>query len=551
MAGTRELALRLALRRDRMMLPAWVLGLGLAALAVASSYVGLYKTEASRAEVVRTLGSTPATLALYGRIYADSVGGLVGWRLGGIALALAGLMTILLVTRHTRAEEETGRAELVGAGAVGHGATLAAALIVATIASLGVGVLVTLAILASGLGLGGALALGAMYAAIGLVFGAVAAVTAQVTESARAANGLAIAVLGASYALRASATPARTGSPPRPLGWAQAMRPFAGERWWLLGPLLALAAALVFAATRLAARRDVGTGILPQRPGPARGALRTPAELAWRLQRGALLGWASGYAILGAAFGAIANDIGNVIGDSADVRDALDQTRRHPHAVRRLPRRDPADHGAGRRRVGDPGDPAPPRRGEPGRAEPLLATAVSRAAGPSATRRAPCRHARADAAAGACAGLADALQTGHAGDFPRVLANAALQAPAAWVLGAVALALFGALPRATTAAWGALALCLALAELGPIIDLPQGLMDLSPFVHAPTSAPPASPPSPSPRSPPAPPPASPPSATATSKPKRNLKGPFRDDVRKGDRPPLPAANLAKVVSRLR
>src|SRR3954468_1830027 len=158
MAGTREL-LRLALRRDRIMLPAWIVALGLAALAVASSYVGLYKTEASRAEVVRTLGSTPATLALYGRIYADSVGGLVGWRLGGIALALAGLMTILLVTRHTRAEEETGRAELIGAAAVGRNAPLAAALLAAALASAAVGFVVVLALVATGLGATGALAL--------------------------------------------------------------------------------------------------------------------------------------------------------------------------------------------------------------------------------------------------------------------------------------------------------------------------------------------------------------------------------------------------------
>src|SRR3954453_7499600 len=102
MAGTREL-LRLALRRDRVMIPAWVLGLAAAVLVTASSYVSLYATEASRREVFTTLGRTPATLALYGRIYGDSIGGPVGWRLGGTALALAGLMSILLVPRHTRA----------------------------------------------------------------------------------------------------------------------------------------------------------------------------------------------------------------------------------------------------------------------------------------------------------------------------------------------------------------------------------------------------------------------------------------------------------------
>src|SRR3954471_9985480 len=169
MAGTREL-LRLAPRRDRVMIPAWVLGLAAAVLLTASSYVSLYATEASRREVVRTLGTTPATLALYGRIYADSGGGLVGGRLGGIALALAGLMSILLVTRHTRAEEETGRAELVGAGAVGRNAPLAAALITTALASVALGVLVAVAVLATGLEASGALALGAIYTAIGLVF---------------------------------------------------------------------------------------------------------------------------------------------------------------------------------------------------------------------------------------------------------------------------------------------------------------------------------------------------------------------------------------------
>src|SRR5690349_17090204 len=147
MTGTRIL-LGLGLRRDRIMIPAWVLGLAAAVLLTATSYSNLYATEASRREVVRTLGTTPATLALYGRIYADSVGGLVGWRLGGIALALAGLMSILIVTRHTRAEEETGRAELVGAGVVSRHAGLAAALLTAGTASVVLGVLVELAVFA-------------------------------------------------------------------------------------------------------------------------------------------------------------------------------------------------------------------------------------------------------------------------------------------------------------------------------------------------------------------------------------------------------------------
>jgi ABC-2 type transport system permease protein len=482
-----RLLLRLALRRDRVMIPAWVLGLGGAVLLTSSSYAELYADEASRREVVATLGSTPATLALYGRIYADSVGGLVAWRLGGIALALAGLMSILIVVRHTRAEEETGRAELVGAGVVGRHAPLAAALLAAALASVALGVVVVLGVLGAGLAFTGALALGTGFAAVGLVFGAVAAVTAQAVESARAASGLAIGVLGAAFALRAigDAGPHALAWL-SPLGWAQAMRAFADERWWLLAALLGLAAVLVAGAVRLSARRDLGAGILPPRPGPVRGRLGTPLALAWRLQRGALAGWAFGFAVLGAAFGSIAQDIGDVIGDSADVRDAL---VRLGGAESLVDAYIAATFGlmaliAAAFAVGS----VLRLRGEEttGRAEPLLAGATSR------TRWALSHTAVALGGtcvlmllAGAYAGLAHAAQTGDAGQLPRLLAAAVAQVPAAWVLAGFALAVLGLLPRATLAAWAALALCLALAELGPVVELSQAVIDLSPFAHSP------------------------------------------------------------------
>jgi ABC-2 type transport system permease protein len=479
--------LRLALRRDRVMIPAWVGGLGLAVLVTASSYVDLYATESSRRDVVQTLGRTPATLALYGRIYTDSVGGLVAWRLGGIALALAGLMAILLVTRHTRAEEETGRAELVGSGAVGRHAPLAAALITAAIASVALGVIVTLAVVSTGLAADGALALGLVYTVTALAFAGIAAVTAQLTESARAANGLAVAVLGASFAIRAIGDAGSHWlSWLSPLGWGQAVRAYADERWWLLlGPAV-LAVGAVALAVRLKADRDIAAGVLPPRPGPARGALTRPAQLAWRLQRGAFFGWAAGFAILGAAFGSIANDIGDVIGDSPEVREALQKLGGQSSLVDAylsatlqilaLVAAAYTIQATLRLRAEETS----------GRAEPLLATATSRTSWALS-------HALIALGGtiglmlvtGVAAGIGHAAQTGDASEFFRVLGIALLQAPAAWVLGALTLLLFGALPRAVAAAWGALALCLALGQLGPVADLPQSLVDASPFAHGP------------------------------------------------------------------
>ena len=315
------------------------------------------------------------------------------------------------------------------------------------------------------------------------MFAGVAAVTAQVADTARGANGLAVAVLGASFALRAigDAGP-HWLSWLSPLGWGQQVRALAENRWPVLLLLLAAAAALIAAALALFARRDLGAGIIPPRPGPARGAPR----LAWRLQRGALLGWAAGFAILGAAFGSIAQDIGDVIGDSADVKDALqklggqaslvDAYLAATFQILALIAAAYAIQATLRLRAEETS----------GRAEPLLATALSR------TRWA-LSHATIAfggtalllAAAGLAAGVGHAAQTGDAGQIPRLLGAALLQAPAAWVLAGLTLALFGAFPRGTAAAWAALAVALALVELGPLADLPQALVDISPFAHSP------------------------------------------------------------------
>jgi len=251
--------------------------------------------------------------------------------------------------------------------------------------------------------------------------------------------------------------------------------------------LAALAAALVFASVRLAARRDLGAGLLPPRLGPARGALGTPLALAWRLQRGALAGWAAAFAILGAAFGSIAQDIGDVIGDSPEVRDALRRLGGEQNLV--------DAYLASTLQIlaliaaGYAVQATLRLRGEEtsGRAEPLLATAVSRtrwALGHAAVALAG--TAAILGVAGLAAGAGHALQTGDAAEFPRVLAAALAQVPAAWVLAGLALALFGLAPRAAgTASWAALAACLALAELGPVLELSQSVTDLSPFAVSP------------------------------------------------------------------
>jgi ABC-2 type transport system permease protein len=57
--------------------------------------------------------------------------------------------------------------------------------------------------------------------------------------------------------------------------------------------------------------------------------------------------------------------------------------------------------------------------------------------------------------------------------------------PAVWVIGGLAVALYGLLPRAAMAAWAVAGAVLLIGWVGPALDAPQAVLDLSPFGHLP------------------------------------------------------------------
>lgn len=492
--GTPALA-RIALRRDRLVLPLTVLAIVLSVVATATSIADLYPTAASRASFGADIESNAGLRALYGRAFDTSTtGGLVAWRMTAFGAVIVGLMSLLLVIRHTRAEEETGRLELVGAGVVGRAGPLAAALIVVCLADLALGLLLALGLVAEGEPAAGSLALGLAIASAGWVSAAVAAIAAQLTESARLARGLAAGVLGAGFMLRAVGDAADANGPrwltwASPIGWAEQVRPFAGERWWPIA--LALLATLLLAAVAFAlrARRDLGAGLLPQRPGPAHAAtgLRSPLALAWRLQRGALLGWTIGFALAGAAFCGIAESVASLVDDNKQLADIFAELGGQQAVVDSYLASMIGFFGivAAAYAV----QAALRLRGEEAaqRVEPLLATGASRvrwALGHTAIALAGTVVVL--LATGLAGGVAYGLAVGDlGGQLGRLVEAALAQVPAAWIAAAIAVALFGLLPRRTTAAWAAVVLFLLIGQLGPLLQLGDWAMDLSPFTHVP------------------------------------------------------------------
>lgn len=482
LAGTGAL-LRLALRRDRVMMPVWIIVVAGMVLAMPGSLEKTYGTAAERADAMRSMNANSSMRALYSPVFGDSVGALSAWRIGVYAAILAAVMSLIIVVRHTRDEEETGRQEMLSAAMVGRRAPLTAALLAAFTANAAVGLLVAGGM--AGQGSAGALALGLGVAGTGMLFATMAAILAQLTESARLAKGLTAGVLGAAYMLKAAGDAGSERGESvltwlSPLGWTQNLRAYAGERWWVL---LLTAGAIVAqgaVAYRLAGRRDVGMSFLPSRPGPAKGAIGTAGGLAWRLQRGSVLGWTLGYLLAGVVFGGMVEGAADIVGDNAGTREIIE-------------------------RMG----------GQSGLTDAFLATMIGllgmvaslyvvacvlRLHGEETSQRAE------PVLAGAVGRLRWAgghlviafggavllmlvggfgLFLGHGRDLGPILGACLVQVAAVWAVGGLAVLLVGAFPRAAVGAWGAAGLCLAIGWIGPALDLPQAALDASPFGHLP------------------------------------------------------------------
>ena len=168
--------------------------------ASAAATATLYESTADRVDAARAINDNPAVVALYGPILdVHSLGELAMTKMTVLYAVILALMFVVVVRRHTRGEEESGHAELLGGTAIGRDALLAAALVEGVALAFGVGALVAVADIAGGLPVAGSLGFGAIWAGTGLVAVALTALCCQLAASSRTCFGIAGAALAGLY----------------------------------------------------------------------------------------------------------------------------------------------------------------------------------------------------------------------------------------------------------------------------------------------------------------------------------------------------------------
>lgn len=491
LTGLRRLV-RLILRRDRLRLTLWIVAIPGLVVAQAVGVQEVYPDQKAIDNYVELFGDNPALIAFAGPGYGfedPNIGVVLVNEIQVWGCLLTALMSMFLINRHTRAEEDSERAELVRSSVVGRHAPTAAAVAVIALLNIVVGVLCAIGVMALGFPALGSIALAGSLTAVGLIFAGVTAVAAQIASGGRMTLGFAGTVLGAAFVIRAAGDISDNGlSWLSPIGWAQAVRAYADERWWTLALCAAVALALVVAAFWLSTQRDLGSGLRPLRAGPPMAVrwIRRPIGLAFRLQSGSLAGWSIGMFLIGGIFGSLGEDVDQLVEENPAMADFFlrlegvsltDSFLATSLTMLALI--------AGGFAVSSA---LQPRAEEgAGRVESILAGPVGRPRWAAAHLLIACAGtAVVIAAAGLGLGIAYAVVSGDAGQAPRLLGASLVTVPGVLVLVGLATLLFGFAPRAAQATWAALALMFVVGYFSDLLQLPGWVRDLSPLEHLPS-----------------------------------------------------------------
>ncbi|MEX0934356.1 MAG: hypothetical protein WDZ42_00990 [Candidatus Saccharimonadales bacterium] len=333
--GTGRL-IQLALRRDRVKL---LVSLGSFAILIPLMMAGvkeIFPSSQERIQGIAFLTANPV-IRLFGLPTGDGLGHLLMLRSFTMIAIIAGLISTFLVIRHTRQNEEVGRSELVRSGIVGRHSALVSALILAVAVNVLIAALVTIGLLTGGedLSTHGSVAMGAGVGLVGIAFAGLAAVCAQVMQTSKGANNLAAASVAGSFlvsglgSLLGQIKSSGVAVEPTwliwasPFGWAQMIKPFADNNWWMLLVFAVFFLLCLIVAWMLASRRDDGQGVLNARTGESEASrfLLSSTGLTWRLNKGAFLGWLVSIATLSVIYGMVAADVEDLMSQAEGIAE--------------------------------------------------------------------------------------------------------------------------------------------------------------------------------------------------------------------------------------
>ena len=329
---------RFMLKREKVASTAWILSMVVSNfLILVLMGLALMPDEASIAEFMAML-ENPALLAMVGPLYSmdmTTMGALYTLMMFVFMGITTGIMNIFLIVRHTRADEEAGRYEVLRSLPCGRLANVNAAMITAVIVNAIAAVLFTISMwvgmimIDDPMGLSAALVWGVTLGVVGLAFAGVAALFSQLSSNSRGALSYSFLVMGLFYFLRAGADmePDSMGFLAffSPLGLMSRTWAYIHNMWWPVLIILAKAGVFTALAYWTCSVRDIDQGIIPARPGKASGGIlmKNAFGLNIKLLRTSIIVWILVLFFTGLSYSTVLQDIDSFVAGNDIYRQML------------------------------------------------------------------------------------------------------------------------------------------------------------------------------------------------------------------------------------
>lgn len=488
-------------RRDWVQVLLWAVGTGLLAYASYVGVAGSYGTEQDRTSLLAAALANPVILLFRGLPSGTDQGAFMVFLIFPWLAMLAAFMSTFLAVRHTRGDEESGRAELISATPAARTLPFVVTATHGVLANALLGALTAGAFLAVGLDVEGAVLAGTAVGAVGVTFLGVGLLAAQLMRTSRGANALAVWTLLITFVLSGMGNAIGTPSDDltrmesswltwlSPFGWGENTRAFDENLWWPAALCLGVGVLLVVISAVLVSARDLGGSFIAERRAraDASAALSTPTGLVWRLTRGAVIGWTVG----GLLVGILSTSLASIVQEVGAANPAVEEI------LRQISGAGSVEQGTVTTFFTMLGVLAAcasvqvvcrARQEEAhGTAEPLLAAPVGRVrwlADYLVVALLAIVLVVAAAIGGAAIGIAS--QDGDMGLMRTVLVTGAGQVAAASVFLVVTALVFVVLPRLTIAVgWTLVVVAMMLGLFGPLFQFPDWLVHLSPIAVTP------------------------------------------------------------------
>lgn len=303
-------------KRERINSTLWIIGLVALTVLVAIAFENMYSTPEELLGMAETM-KNPAMIAMVGPVFGETY--TLGAMMSQMMLLFTGIavatMSIFIVIKHTRADEESGRFELIRSRPVGKLADIKATMSVVFIVNLIMAVLIAigLAILnIDSMDLTGSIVYGASIGVIGIFFASIAALAAQISSTRSGAYTISFIALAVMYIMRAIGD---AGSNflayISPLGLFMHGAPYVYNVWWPLIIIFVISILINLVVFILKSKRDLGEGLIAAKKGrsDAKNSLLSPMGLSLKLLRGMLIGWFITMFVFGASYGSIFGDL--------------------------------------------------------------------------------------------------------------------------------------------------------------------------------------------------------------------------------------------------